>query len=85
MNGKSCSKIGTKLQKCPIVRIAFKDHAMSSGEDTGLVNCEVFGVLFKETTDAYYVASWVCERSVSNPNTETFAILKHPGIKVTRL
>lgn len=71
-------------KKCPIVRVYFTDHCQATGGEAELAKCQVFGVLIKETPEAYYVASWVADGVVDN-NTDSYAILKHKGIKLERL
>jgi hypothetical protein len=71
---KSTSKI-LKDGKMRIVRIVFLDHCHGIGSETELMPCEVFGVLYKETKEAYHVACWIGDGEI-NENTDTYAIAK---------
>lgn len=66
------------------ILVKFWDHAMDNGEEARLFKCEVFGVLYKETSLAYYVASWVCNREIEH-NAEVFVILKDAVLSMQRL
>ena len=63
----------------------FLDHTMASGDEAGLIQCDVWGLLVGETKNAYTVATWVCGGAVKNHNTEVFTILKHKGLKIKKL
>ena len=70
---------------CPVVHVEFMDHAMGTSDEVKPIKCEVFGVLYKETPEAYYVASWICGSDPFNHNSETFCIIKHKSTKLRRL
>lgn len=67
-----------------IVCIQFYDHCMFSGAHSDPIQCEVFGVLHKETKHAYYIASWVADGKIED-NSEQYCILKGVVKSVKRL
>lgn len=73
--------------RLPIVSMRFWDHIHEEGdvENARPMECEVFGVLWKEDKLSYFVSSWVCSGSIFNSNTETFVILKSTIIDIRRL
>lgn len=67
-----------------LVRIDFLDHSQCQGPAI-LIPCTVFGLLYEEHPLAYLVCTWVSDGEVDGMNSETYAILKHEGIKVDRI
>jgi hypothetical protein len=74
-----------RSKKGPLVHISFLDHAMDTSDKAAPIECDVFGVLYKEDKKAYYVASWVCGKDPFDHNSETFVVVKMPGVKIKRL
>lgn len=68
-----------------LVRVIFKDHTHSPAEGLGLMDCVVYGWLFREDDQALYVASWHALGLEPDHNSECFTILKHPGLVVETL
>ncbi len=71
-----------------LVEIRFQDHSSMIGGEADVMNCRVWGVLYKETKDAYYVCSWALEGPWDAVNNDTYAIRKHPGVvcrKITKV
>lgn len=66
----------------PVVEIRFLDHAQCMGEDVTPIPITVYGLLIKETEDAYHVASWLTGNVLNGDQNEGFAIVKHKGIKL---
>lgn len=73
------------MKKKPrIVRIRFLDHCKTiNGVDNSL-ECEVYGVLFKEDKKHYFIASWLANGQIDE-NTDSYSILKSTVLKVTTL
>ena len=69
----------------PIYHIAFYDHAATTGDNMCVIECEVVGYLVEEDPLAYYIASWICDATVNNHNTEVFSILKSTVISKKKL
>ncbi len=78
------------------VCIEFYDHISDSAEEMEKEvvregkaiehgHCHVFGVIYKTTSLAYYVASWICDGEIKTQNTDAYKILKSTVIKITRL
>jgi len=63
------------MRKGKLVKVTFWDHSMDNALETRLFKCEVWGVLYRETNLAIYVATWICNNEI-DLNTETFAIAK---------
>ena len=75
------------MKKPFVACIKFYDHSMVNGNETQDLEpiiCEVYGVIYKETKLAYYIASWVTN-GILDHNTEQFVILKSAVLKVRRL
>jgi len=73
-----------KKKRMPIVEITFDDHCMYSRGAGDVVKCRVFGVLFHQTKTTYHVAAWIAGDELDD-NADTYAIRRHPGVKVRRL
>jgi hypothetical protein len=73
------------VKKAPIVHVTFWDHAMNTGDEIAPVECHAFGVLYKEDDRAYYVSSWIAHNDPNDSNSESYVIIKHPGVKIKRL
>lgn len=71
----------------PVVVIEAIDHCMdvprSLREDN--MKFHVTGILFAETKDAWYLASWLFMKDINDANNEGFMIVKTPGAKITVL
>jgi hypothetical protein len=63
-------------QKVRLVHLTFWDHVQASGDNAEPIKCELVGWLYKESKIAYYLASWICEENINNPNSECYVILK---------
>ena len=74
-----------RAKRAPIVHISFNDHSMDTSDNAAPVKCDVFGVLYKEDKVAYYIATCVCGGDPTDGNSETFVVVKQPGIKIKRL
>jgi len=71
--------------RCPIVCIRFLDHTFHDGEpeQAAPLECEVYGVLWREDKKAYYVATWISEQNLLNSNNDTYCILKSAVLSVS--
>jgi hypothetical protein len=67
-----------------VVSITFYDHSSCPGNETGVLQCTVYGLLYEENELSYHVASWVTNGNPKDHNSETFAILKSAVIKVKK-
>jgi len=65
-----------KVRVPSVVRIDFLDHCQNDGGDANLIRCTVWGVLYRESAEAYHVSVWGAEGKVSGDNCTTFAIAK---------
>ena len=68
-----------------LVIVTFLDHAMTDGTDITPAKCEAVGYLIKEDKDAIYLATWICEEEINTSDTELFAIIKHPSLRIKRV
>jgi len=75
----------TSGKSYPLYLIKFYDHCQTTGDNLNVIECEVVGYLIKEDNIAYYIASWVCDSTVNQSNTEVFGILKSTIIKKKKL
>lgn len=71
--------------KLPIVYCRFLDHVSSSSEISAPFTCEVFGVLWKQDKNAYYVVSWIAENRLEDNNSECYCILKSTVLELRQL
>lgn len=67
------------------VHIKFDDHSFGPITDAHVIRCDVIGVLVGETSKAWFVSPWICDGGLQDPNTDCYAIRKHPGLKVRKL
>lgn len=72
-----------KLKDCPIVHAQFLDHCQMEGQ-AEVASIDLFGRLYSEDEKAYYIAVWICDSTLDD-NAVTFAVIKHSGVKLTRL
>ena len=63
------------MKTSKLVHLKFLDHAYFSGYEAKPLECEVFGRLYKEDKDAYYIATWISD-GILDDNTEQYVILK---------
>lgn len=68
-----------------LVRVDFDDHSHMVGGHSEVVKCTVWGILYKETKEAYYVSNWMSDGEVCGMNSDTYCIRKHKGIKLTKI
>jgi hypothetical protein len=71
----------------PIVVIEAIDHCMDTPRNLreDVMKFHVTGILFAETKDAWYLASWLFMKDINDANNEGFMIVKTPGAKLTVL
>lgn len=71
----------------PIVLIEAVDHCMDTPRNLreDQMKFQVVGILFAETKDAWYLASWLFMHDINDANNEGFMIVKTPGAKITVL
>lgn len=77
-----------KLHKdLPIVLIQAIDHCMDTPRNLreDVMKFQVVGILFAETKDAWYLASWLFMKDINDANNEGFMIVKTPGATITVL
>ena len=74
----------TYHKKLPIVVITATDHCMDTPNNLNENNMEfkVVGVLFAETKQAWYLATWILGNNLSDDNNEGFLILKTKNSKI---
>lgn len=68
-----------------MVHVRFYDHCKCSGEDPGVITCEVFGRLIASDRLSITVACWLVEDMPLDSNTETFVLLRSAIRKIRRL
>jgi len=71
-------------EKLPIVVITAIDHCMdkpSALSEEGM-EFKAIGVLFAETSNAWYLANWIFGDNLVDDNNEGFLIIKTPGAKI---
>lgn len=59
-----------------LVGLRFHDHGIGTSDSLTVVTCDVVGWLYKEDELSYYLASWICDGSVVDSNTEACQVLK---------
>lgn len=74
-----------KAKKYPVYYMQFLDHVMDSAPSAAPILCEVFGVLWKHDSLAYYIVPWVANGNISDPNNEAYVVLKSTVLKKKRL
>lgn len=68
-----------------IAHIHFLDHSSFEGGNPEPLECDAVGVLYKEDSRAYYLATFISERQIDPVNTSTIVVLKKAVIKLTKL
>jgi len=71
--------------KYKVVQIEFLDHVYSSHGKRGPSKCLIWGVLFDETQDSYFVCPWATDKDPTNDDSDVYTIVKHPGVKVKKI
>lgn len=67
-----------------LVKITFLDHCTTIGGVSFPIQCVVYGILFSEDKDAYYVASWISDNKIDD-NTDCNTILKKTVKKIEKI
>ena len=67
-----------------IVEVDFLDHCSEESGIAELVACKCVGYLVKEDEKHIVICAWLAEDDFNDCNTETLAILKHPGMTIKR-
>lgn len=75
----------SRKKQNPVVHISFLDHAANSGSSNTPAPIDLFGVLYKEDKDCYYIASWICDHAPTSADSDTYAVVKHPSVKIRKL
>lgn len=68
-----------------LVRVDFIDHADCPAPISGTVPITVWGVVVKDTDSEIHLLKWCANRDEKDSNSETWAIVKHPGIKIEKI
>lgn len=68
-----------------ITHIEFLDHASFEGGHPEPLVCDAVGVLYKEDSKAYYLATFISEKQIEPLNTTSIVILKKAVTKLTKL
>jgi hypothetical protein len=72
-------------KKVPIVKVDFLDHVMSPGDESGLIQCTAIGYLVKQDKQSITICSWLSGTDLLDHDSEVYVLLKHKGMKITRL
>lgn len=73
------------MKKYKAVYLKFYDHCLDTPENAKPIICEVFGILYKQDKQAYYITSWVCNSNLKDHNNETYCILKSTVLDLQEL
>lgn len=68
-----------------LVEVSFLDHSHTMGGASEPVTCRSWGVLYKKDSRGLYLSTWESDGEFSGENSDTYFLLKHPGIQVRKI
>lgn len=73
------------MKRGDLVHVKFKDHCFTSGGVTPPLHCELVGYITHIDDEAVVVAPWVVSGDLDEGNNDTYTLLRHKGMKITKL
>lgn len=62
--------------------IRFYDHCQVTGGEASPVIVTLYGIPYKEDKIAVYISVWQSDGEISDENSDTYCLIKHPGLKI---
>lgn len=70
-----------------LVQVTIWDHARfrMSADRAESIECQVFGILYKETESAIYVCPWVSDNALLTSDSDAYVLEKHKKMKIKKI
>jgi hypothetical protein len=73
------------MKKGDLVLVDFLDHVSSTSGISELIKCAALGWIVDLNKQRIIISPWVANRSLSDPNNDTYTLMRHKGMKITVL
>lgn len=70
-----------------LVQVTIQDHCRWRQETVraDTVECQVFGILYKETKTKIWVCPWVSENTINSDDSDSYVIEKSPSCRLKKI